>query len=224
MHIKICGLTRPEDIAVAVEAGVDSLGFNFYPKSPRYLPTELARDLIQAVPSHVRRVGLFVDSPRESVLAICRSVGLEIAQTYPDPTSEPVDLEEIVSWPAFRVKDVETLTQIRGYLDRARDLGRLPPAVLLDSYVAGVMGGSGHTAPWDLIAGFDPGVPIILAGGLTPETVATAIRTVQPWGVDVASGVESAPGRKDPDRVRSLIRAVRSVCNDAASRKLTPHP
>ncbi|MGL6094989.1 MAG: phosphoribosylanthranilate isomerase, partial [Fimbriiglobus sp.] len=90
----------------------------------------------------------------------------------------------------------------------ARDRGNPPAAVLLDSFVAGEMGGTGHVAPWHLLAGFDPGVPVILAGGLTPDNVAAAVRLVRPWGVDVASGVETAPGRKDAGKVRAFVAAV----------------
>ena len=108
--------------------------------------------------------------------------------------------------PAFRVKDRDGLEQIRHFVEVATALGRPPSAVLLDSFVDGQMGGTGHKAPWPLLAGFDLGVPIILAGGLTPDNVAEAISLVRPWGVDVASGVESAPGRKDPSKMAEFVR------------------
>jgi phosphoribosylanthranilate isomerase len=107
------------------------------------------------------------------------------------------------------VKDTAGLDHVRRFIDAAREAGRLPSAVLIDSHVAGQMGGTGHTAPWELLAGFDPGVPVILAGGLTPENVAEAIAVVRPWGVDVASGVESAPGRKSPEKVARFIQKAR---------------
>jgi phosphoribosylanthranilate isomerase len=108
--------------------------------------------------------------------------------------------------PAFRVKDAADLDHIRQFVVACN-----PAAVLVDSFVAGEMGGTGHKAPWVLLVGFDPGVPLILAGGLTPDNVADAIRLVKPWGVDVASGVESSPGRKDPAKVRAFVRAVRGA-------------
>src|SRR5437762_2510323 len=107
--------------------------------------------------------------------------------------------------------DAAGLEHVRRYVEAARQLGRPPAAVLIDSHVEGQMGGTGHAAPWELLRGFDPGVPLVLAGGLTPENVAEAVALVRPWGVDVASGVESAPGRKDPDKVARFVQAARAA-------------
>src|SRR5204862_8064607 len=100
---------------------------------------------------------------------------------------------------------------VRRFVEAAKQLGRTPAAVLIDSHVEGQMGGTGRAAPWELLCGFDPGVPLVLAGGLTPENVAEAVALVRPWGVDVASGVESAPGVKDPKRVADFVQNVRAA-------------
>ena len=132
---------------------------------------------------------------------------LQIHAAAPDPTATaPYSL--IV---AFSVKDAADLVAITAYLDRCRGTGRLPAALLIDAHVPGLHGGTGRTAPWDLLADFRPGVPLLLAGGLTPENVAEAIRRVRPYAVDVASGVESSPGRKDVDKMRRFIDNARSA-------------
>ena len=112
---------------------------------------------------------------------------------------------------SFRVKDRKSLAEISTYLEMCRSFGNLPSAILVDAYVEGAMGGTGHKAPWDLLADFKPGVPLILAGGLTPENVGDAIRIVRPAGVDVASGVETSPGRKDPHKVKAFIASAREA-------------
>src|SRR5262249_42599985 len=136
--------------------------------------------------------------------------GLRAVQTYDDrpPADDPFPFAHV---PSFRVKDAAGLDHVRQFVEAARALGRPPAAVLIDSYGEGAMGGTGHVAPWGLLRGFDPGVPLILAGGLTPENVAEAVTLVRPWGVDVASGVEAAPGRKDPDRVARFVGAARAA-------------
>jgi phosphoribosylanthranilate isomerase len=178
---------------------------NFYPRSPRYLAVEQAAAIVRELPARVVAVGLFVGESVETIRAVVRQLGLRAVQTYPD-TEQP----EAADWPAphvpaFRVKDAAALERVRDHVCA------MPAAVLLDAYVEGHLGGTGHRAPWELLAGFDPGVPVILAGGLTPENVADAIRLVRPWGVDVASGVESAPGAKDRGKVRAFVQAARAA-------------
>ena len=126
-------------------------------------------------------------------------------------TEEPADPFPFRLIPAFPVGDAAGLARLTRHLDRCRALGRLPAAVLIDAHVPGRYGGTGQTAPWHLLADFDPGVPLLLAGGLTPDTVAEAVRVVRPWGVDVASGVESSPGRKDPEKVRRFLDRAREA-------------
>jgi phosphoribosylanthranilate isomerase len=115
--------------------------------------------------------------------------------------------------PAFPVHDRQSLVEITRYLALCRDLGHVPAAVLVDAHAPGRYGGTGQTAPWDLLADFRPGVPLILAGGLTPDNVAEAVRIVRPYGVDVASGVEQSPGHKDPDRMRRFVANAREAAD-----------
>jgi phosphoribosylanthranilate isomerase len=210
VRVKICGVTAPADAAFAVDAGADAVGLNFYPKSPRYLPDDRAEAVVRALPPFAAAVGVFVDTPDAGVSVTARRFGLRAVQTY---SADPPDLSFFPAAfvPAFRVKDSADLDAIRAFLAAADAAGRPASAVLVDSFVPGEMGGTGHRAPWHLLAGFDPGVPLVLAGGLTPDNVAEAVRVVRPWGVDVASGVESAPGRKDPGRVRAFIQAAKGV-------------
>jgi phosphoribosylanthranilate isomerase len=205
--IKICGVTTPADAVHAIDCGADAIGLNFYPGSKRYVSDEQAVAIVREVPS-VETVGVFVDLPARGLVEPARRFGLRAVQTYrPFEESEyPVcpELPRVIG--AFRVQDA-------GFLNRLveGDLARWAGAVLLDSFVVGEVGGTGHPAPWELIARYQFPVPVILAGGLTPDNVAEAIRLVRPWGVDVASGVESAPGRKDPGKVRAFVQAVRAV-------------
>jgi phosphoribosylanthranilate isomerase len=207
VRVKICGITTPDDMRLVADAGADAVGLNFYPKSPRYVEPQTAMTLLRALPPFVVPVGVFVDTPVRQATALAFQLGLRGLQTYSDqPPAE--DTFPFLHLPAFRVKDAESLAAVKLFVERSP---HRPAAVLIDSYVPGEMGGTGHKAPWHLLAGFDPGVPVILAGGLTPENVAEAIRVVRPWGVDVASGVESAPGRKDAAKVRAFVKNARAA-------------
>jgi len=210
IRIKICGVTTPEDARAAADAGADAVGLNFYPKSPRFVAPSQAAALIRALPAFTAPVGVFAGMPLRQVCAIAFQLGLRGVQTYDEqpPTEDTFPFAHV---PAFRVKDVAGLDAIRVFIETSTAQNRRPAAVLIDSHVEGQMGGTGHRAPWELLVGFDPGVPIILAGGLTPENVAEAIRVVRPWGIDVASGVESAPGRKDPDKVARFIQNAKAT-------------
>ena len=202
-RIKICGLTQPDEAIDTFEAGADAIGFNFYPKSSRFIDLETARSIIEALPILSQTVGLFVDLPYHEICSTASLLDLNVVQTYTEPDTPLHPLKQIA---AFRIRDAEGLSAIHAFVQKHR-----PGAVLIDAHVEGAMGGTGHVVPWELLDGFDPGVPMILAGGLTPENVAEAIRRVRPWGVDVASGVESSPGRKDPEKVRRFIDAARSA-------------
>lgn len=204
-RVKICGVTTPDAARMAAEAGADAVGLNFYPQSPRYISPQSAADIIRALPPFTASIGVFVNFPLRQACAIAFQLGLRGIQTVDDrPQSD--DTFPFAHIPAFRVKDKDDLPAIREFVTKCK-----PAAVLIDSHVPGQMGGTGVTAPWHVLAGFDPGVPLILAGGLTPDNVAEAIRIVKPWGVDVASGVESSPGVKDPGKVSDFLSAVRSV-------------
>jgi len=209
VRIKICGVTTLDDAKRIADLGVESIGFNFYAKSRRYLPPEEAAAIAKELPRSLACVGVFVNATVEHVREVARLVGLRAVQTYDLPLD--TDFSPFASVPAYRIKTVQHLKTTKSDLASARQGGHSPPAVLLDSYVRGEMGGTGHTAPWDLIANFDPGLPVILAGGLKPDNVAAAIEFVRPWGVDVASGVESSPGCKDLGKLTAFVRAVRAV-------------
>jgi phosphoribosylanthranilate isomerase len=210
LRIKICGVTTPDAVRAAADLGVDAIGINFHPGSRRFVDPRAAAPLLRAVPPLMTAVGVFVNQPFRQVGAVAYQLGLRAVQWYGDPreAGDPFPFSLI---PAFRVKEQAHLDAIRAYLDDAAKAGHLPGAVLIDALVEGQMGGTGHKAPWELLASFRCPVPLILAGGLTPENVADAVRLVRPAGVDVASGVESSPGRKDPEKVQRFIAAAREA-------------
>jgi phosphoribosylanthranilate isomerase len=202
--IKICGVMTPADAVFAAECGADAVGLNFYPGSRRFVTEEQAEAIVHELPASV--VGVFVDHSNAGMSRLVSRLSLHAVQSYRDAFRDA----HAGYIAAFRVADEQALRQIRESVAAVGD-GRTPDAVLLDSHVPGEMGGTGHRAPWELIAAGRLGVPVILAGGLTPDNVAEAIRTVRPAGVDVASGVESAPGKKDPGKVRAFIQAAREA-------------
>ncbi len=205
-RIKFCGVTAPDDALAAVEAGADFIGLNFSAHSVRRISLDQARTIAEALPRFDHFTGVYVEQSWDEVLAVNRAVKLMHCQTYatPWPDERFTPAGHIA---AFRVRSPEDIASIHALLASSPK----PMAVLVDSFVAGAMGGTGHTAPWDLLAGQDFGVPLILAGGLTPENVGDAIRLVKPWGVDVASGIETAPGRKDAAKMRAFVSAVRDA-------------
>jgi phosphoribosylanthranilate isomerase len=217
VRVKICGVTTPEDARLAAEAGADAVGLNFYPKSPRFVTPTQAAAIIRALPPFTAPVGVFVEMPLRQVCSIAYQLGLRSVQTYnADPPAE--DTFPFAHIPAFRIQDAAGLDSIRQFIEDAAARGRRPAAVLIDALVEGQVGGTGRRAPWHLLAGFDPGAPVILAGGLTADNVAEAIALVQPWGVDVASGVEAAPGRKDATKVARFVKIARDASSPSESR------
>ena len=210
VRIKICGVTTAEDARLAAQLGADAIGVNFYAGSPRYVVPTQAAPILRAVPPFVDAVGVFVGMKTRQVCALAYQLGLRSVQCFADPEDieDPFPFRRIA---AVRLKDASSLDEIRRYLEICRRANSLPGAVLVDAHVEGQLGGTGRIAPWELLRAFDAGVPLILAGGLTPENVVEAIRTVCPYGVDVASGVESAPGRKDPAKVRRFIENARAA-------------
>lgn len=208
--IKICGITREDDAHWAMQYGADALGFNFYSRSPRFISMDLAEKVaVQVAPCMA--VALFVNGDLlEITEQVCKRPTLHTVQWHGDPPL-PSELAPIRLIPAFAVRDRLSLQAIEHYLHRCRNAGSLPFAVLVDAHVPGQYGGTGRTVPWHLLADFQPGVPLILAGGLTPDNVAEAIRTVRPFGVDVASGVEVQPGCKDLEKLRRFIDNARAA-------------
>ncbi len=209
MKIKICGITNIDDALAAVEAGADLLGFNFYPSSPRHIfPQECAR-LVAGLISYrpqITLVGVFVDSPADQILRILNDCGLDLAQLSGD---EPPETLRRLGGRAFKALRPQNQEDMVALIDQYPARSK-PPSYLIDAYRPGQYGGTGELAKWSLAASLSLHAPILLAGGLTPENVALAIRQVRPWGVDVASGVESAPGRKDVKKMKDFIQAARS--------------
>ena len=209
-RIKICGITSIADATAAIEVGADALGFNFYESSRRYIAPEMASEIIKQLPGEVTAVGLFVNSPADSIHQICKQVGLATVQLHGDERPDFLGkLDSSLSIVrAIRVSDdaIEIVKK-----DREQCLeqsGIAPTAVLLDAAAPGQYGGTGKSLTWEDLIGWDSQfscTPLILAGGLNPENVAEAIQIVQPHGVDVASGVEVSPGVKDRSQVRLFV-------------------
>jgi phosphoribosylanthranilate isomerase len=211
LQIKICGIMNGSDGRMAAELGAHAVGINFYRQSPRWVDEATAAAIVRALPPFVAAVGVFVNEPLQSAFEAANRVGRIQAIQWHGEHREISAAFPFHVIAAFSVSNKGHLVEITRYLETCRSLNKLPAAVLLDARVEGQYGGTGQTAPWRLLADFDPGVPVILAGGLTPENVADAIRIVRPYGVDVASGVESQPGRKDAERVRRFIENAREA-------------
>lgn len=201
--IKICGIKTVKDALAAMEAGADLIGFNFYPKSPRYIDVGICRDIMSVMRKHghVTYVGVFVNAFVEEVYATIETCGLSLAQLHGDETPEMLNALNRKAFKAFR----GIPSDVTGY--ERNDA----PALLVDAAVKGVYGGSGVTADWSAAAELAKKYPLLLAGGLTPENVADAVRQVKPWGVDVASGVESEPGKKDAAKMIQFVKEVKRM-------------
>ena len=211
VRVKICGLTNEVDALEAVDMGADAIGFNFYLKSPRFISEEQAADIVPNLPPFVEPVALFVNETFAHMMAVCQRLGsLHTIQVHGDQLSPPPPSTSFRFIPAFGVKDETSLASITQFLKQCAQTGVSPAAIILDASVPGLHGGTGQSAPWRMLADFQPDVPIILAGGLTPENVAEAIRIVKPYAVDVASGVEKTPGVKDFEKMRRFIEAAKT--------------
>jgi phosphoribosylanthranilate isomerase len=205
VRIKICGINRVADAEQAALLGADAVGLNFYPRSPRYLDPASCAAILRALPPFVEPVALFVEQPLRHVFETLNQLGRVRTFQWYGSRRELSDTFPFPYIPAFPVRDQAGLGDITRYLDSCLAFGGRPAAVLVDAAVPGQHGGTGRTVPWELLAGFDPGVPLILAGGLTPDNVAEAVRVVRPYGVDVASGVEGLPAQKDPEKMHRFI-------------------
>lgn len=214
--VKICGIRDIETARSVAALGPDAVGLNFYADSPRAVPPAVARKIVAELPSSVTPVGVFVNHPPADVHSTCEHVGLTTVQIHGDETPEMIaELHGLEVIRAVRVA-AATLGDVAALIERIAEAGVPLNACLVDAHVPGAYGGTGTLAPWKLLAeGWDRThwPPLILAGGLNPDNVADAVRTVRPWGVDVASGVETAPGEKDLDRVARFIAAVRGAVN-----------
>ncbi|MDY7010635.1 MAG: phosphoribosylanthranilate isomerase [Planctomycetota bacterium] len=212
-RIKICGLRSPERAAEIAKMGADAIGLVFA-ESPRRVTPAQARMVTDALPPAVAAVGVFVDTDAETINRIVAEASLTMAQLHGDEPPEIVTDLTVPVIKAFRVRDAGWIDEVSAWLDGVQSLEHVA-AVLLDAYVPGVAGGTGERFNWDWVteareAGRLEAIPpLILSGGLDTENVAEAIRIVQPWMVDVSSGVESAPGVKDLSKVEAFIRAAR---------------
>jgi phosphoribosylanthranilate isomerase len=203
VRVKICGITNLEDALVAVDAGADALGFIFYESSPRKLSAEAAGIIIRDLPPFVAKVGVFVNADEKTMLITAAKIGLDTLQLHGDEPPAPWLNCSLKTIKAFRMRNADSLRALSTY-DTS--------AWLLDSFVPDQPGGTGAKFNWDLaVEAKKIGRPIILAGGLTPENVAEAVRKVRPFAVDVSSGVESSPGRKDHTKLRRFIAAAKSA-------------
>lgn len=203
--VKICGVTSVDDARMCVQAGADALGINFVPGSPRCVTEAMARDIVAAVNAQVLTVAVFVDTDGDEIARLKRAVGFRCVQLH---GAEPPELLERFlphAYKALRVRGREVLAEAARY----------PGAyLLLDAFVPGAAGGTGARFDWDIareLAASAPTRKLTLAGGLTPDNVAEAVAAVQPFCVDVASGVESAPGRKDAEKVRLFVERAKGL-------------
>jgi phosphoribosylanthranilate isomerase len=202
--IKICGIKTLKDALTAIEAGADYLGFNFYPKSVRFIEKSACAEITSVLKQEhpqIKLVGVFVNSSVEEIKDILQTCQLDLAQFHGDETPETFAQLAPHAFRAFR-----GIPESNAGYERDET-----PAMLIDAAVKGVYGGSGVTADWTAAAKLAKQYPLLLAGGLTPENVADAVRQVQPWGVDVASGVESAPGEKDAEKMSAFVKEVKRL-------------
>ena len=213
--IKICGIKTLPDALAAVKAGADYLGFNFYPKSARFIEKDTCAaitSILKREYPHVKLVGVFVNASVEEVQDILATCSLDLAQLHGDETPEMLKQLAPRAFKAFQgvPENVEAYTRNEA------------PVYLIDASVRGMYGGTGVTADWSAAAELAERYPILLAGGLNPDNVAEAVRQVNPWGVDVASGVEASPGSKDADKMKAFVQAVRSVTEPGLGQDKVP--
>lgn len=203
IKVKICGITNWKDAKIAIDAGADALGFNFYAKSPRRIAVSRAKEIIRHMPSHVTAVGVFVNGSASAVLRIAQTTNLGMLQLHGEESCATVErlAQEYPVIKAFRA----------GPRFRARELKKYPGAVgfLLDGYDAEHRGGTGKRFDWNVARDAKRYGPVILAGGLRAENVDDAIRRVKPFGLDVCSGVETRPGKKNAKKVKQLMARVK---------------
>ena len=204
-RVKICGITTWDDARLSVDLGASALGFNFYPPSPRSISPAEAWSIIRRLPPFVEAVGVFVNWPPLVVDAMARAVRLGAVQLH--GAESPREVAEL----ARKRRVIKAVTVKRGFRPASLQKYRAADAILLDGFARGLHGGTGRTLDWSLARAAGRHARIILAGGLTPENVAEAIRAAEPYAVDLASGVEARPGRKDHAKLRALFAAVESA-------------
>ena len=204
--VKICGITNLDDALAAVEAGADAVGFVFFHASPRRVTSDVVKRIVAQLPPFVLPVGVFVNEDIKIVRDLMDDCGLAIAQLHGEEAAAYCDLLGRPVLKAIRLKDRGSLLALAEYAGRSRVRG-----FVLDAFSAVSYGGTGQVTDWSLAAEAARTVPVVLAGGLTPANVAEAVQKVKPYGVDVSSGVESRPGRKDHEKIRAFIKAAKLV-------------
>ncbi len=205
-QVKICGITNLDDARVAVEAGADMIGFIFYPPSPRYVAPEQAQRIVEELPPGVAAIGVFVNETVEAITQVAESSGVKRVQLHGDETPSVCD---VLPWPV--IKTFRFTDQVRP--EDMADYTTVD-AFLIEGFHATLYGGGGAMADWRQVATLHDYGRIILAGGLTPENVPEAVRIVQPYAVDVGSGVEASPGKKDWQKVRTFVRQAKAAVAD----------
>lgn len=217
-RVKICGITSAGDAHLAVEAGADAIGLNFYSASPRFCGIETAREIASVLPEQICKVGVFVNAAPAEIRQIVRQVCLDAVQLHGDETPELLgELRPLAIIKVFRGRDDFSVAS--EYLNECHRRMCLPRMLLLDALSARHYGGTGETVNWEAVARHRAsfhGMPFVLAGGLNPSNVEQAIAVVRPWGVDTASGVETSPGRKSPELVRAFVLQARAALAAAA--------
>ncbi|NUR53969.1 MAG: phosphoribosylanthranilate isomerase [Acidobacteria bacterium] len=201
-HVKICGVTRVEDALCAAELGASALGFVFWPHSPRFIEPIAARAIVAQLPPFVTPVGVFVNQPVDLVLATARLARLGAVQLHGEEAPDAYEHMPVRVIKAMTIRDIDDREAARA----------IPPSamLLLDAYDPIRRGGTGRPVDWALASSISRQRPVILSGGLHAGNVAAAIDAVRPYGIDVASGVEASPGRKDPEKLRALFAAVQA--------------
>lgn len=200
VKVKVCGTTRLKDALLAVECGADAIGFIFYKKSPRHVSVKTVKEICSKLPPFVHRVGVFVNETADRINRIADRCGLDAVQLHGDESPSFCKKIKHRVIKVVRVKDAASLKEMSRY---AVD------GFLLDTYKEDQWGGTGKVFDWELAARAKKYGPVIIAGGLNPKNVKTAIKKVQPYGVDVSSGVEQSPGKKDSRKVKAFLKAVR---------------
>lgn len=201
VRIKICGITNVEDALLSVDLGANALGFVFYKGSKRYIEPENAKSIISKLPPFVTTVGVFANQDLDEIKKIKEKAGFDAFQLHGDESPDFCMKLKGKVIKAIRVKDSIDPKEIESYPTQA---------ILFDNYSTEAYGGTGETFGWEILRGFDTSKKIILSGGLTPENVAQAVKIVNPYAVDVSSGVEENPGKKNPDKLKRFIKAVRN--------------
>ena len=206
IQVKICGITNPEDAAAALEAGADALGFVFHRKSPRYVEPQVVKSIVAGLPPFILPVGVFVNEEPKVVRDLMDLCGLALAQLHGDESAGYCETLGRPVIKAIGLKDRASLLALAEYKGRAHVRG-----FLLDTFAPDTYGGTGRTTDWTIAAELAKSVTVILAGGLNPDNVATAVATVKPYAVDVSSGVEASPGKKDHARIHAFVQAAKLV-------------